>query len=232
MAGTGVEKRLDWLRQIPLFQGLAQERLLGLAQISTERVFSKGETVFSQGRKAKGFFVLVDGRIKVFKVSLDGREQILHLFEGGEIIGEVPVFAGGSYPAHAEAISRSTLIYVPRDGFVRLIREDADLAMELLAVLSRRLRRFTALVEDLSLKEVPGRLAAYLIYLAERNGGDRIQLDMTKAQLAALLGTIPETLSRIFSKLSGAGLLAVDGRTLTLLDREGLQALAQGEKVF
>jgi CRP/FNR family transcriptional regulator len=88
------------------------------------------------------------------------------------------------------------------------------------------------LVEDLSLKEVPGRLAAYLLYLSDRNGGgDRVELDMTKTQLASLLGTIPETLSRIFSKLSGAGLLSVEGRTITLLDRDSLHALAQGEKV-
>jgi CRP/FNR family transcriptional regulator len=223
---------MEMLGRVPLFQGINSERLRRLAHISSERLFQKGEALFFQGRKAEGFFVLIEGRVKVFKVSLDGREQILHLFQGGEIIGEVPVFTGGAYPAHAEALTRSTVLYVPRDGFVRLVREDADLALEMLAVLSQRLRRFAALVEDLSLKEVPGRLAAYLLYLSDRNGGgDRVELDMTKTQLASLLGTIPETLSRIFSKLSGAGLLSVEGRTITLLDRDSLHALAQGEKV-
>jgi CRP/FNR family transcriptional regulator len=98
----------------------------------------------------------------------------------------------------------------------------------MLAVLSRRLRDFTVQIENLSLKEVPGRLATYLVYLMKEQQNDRqVTLIISKGQLASLLGTIPETLSRIFSKMSAQGLIAVDGRTIDILDREGIAALAE-----
>lgn len=104
--------------------------------------------------------------------------------------------------------------------------------MNMLAVLSRRLRKFTALVEDLSLKEVPGRLSAYLLYLSETNNrAHNLTLDISKAQLASLLGTIPETLSRILSRMSSEALIESDGhRTIRILDRDGLEELASGDR--
>jgi CRP/FNR family transcriptional regulator len=103
--------------------------------------------------------------------------------------------------------------------------------MNMLAELSRRLRQLTRLVEELSLKEVPGRLAAYVLYLSEENNSaSDVELDITKGQLASLLGTIPETLSRILGKMSSQGLIAVQGRKLSILDRNTLEDLAAGEK--
>jgi CRP/FNR family transcriptional regulator len=98
----------------------------------------------------------------------------------------------------------------------------------MLAVLSMRLRQFTVQVESLSLKEVPGRLASYLMVLREEQGGaDLVTLGISKGQLARLLGTIPETLSRMFAKMSDQGLIRVDGRRIRLLDPGGLEALAE-----
>ncbi len=223
----------DFLAQVPLFQNLSDAQRDKLAAICRERAYRRSDTLFIEGRRAGGFFILVDGRVKVFKVSRDGREQILHIFQGGEILGEVPVFAGGTYPAHAEALVDTRALFVPRDGFVRLIQEETTLALNMLVVLSRRLIRFTNLVEDLSLKEVPSRLAAYLLYLMERADGAReVELDMTKGQLASLLGTIPETLSRIFARLAGAGIITINGRRIHILDPKNLTALSQGEKLL
>jgi len=101
----------------------------------------------------------------------------------------------------------------------------------MLAILSRRLRKFTLLVEDLALKEVPGRLAAYLLYVSEqRDGADDLTLDIAKGQLASLLGTIPETLSRIFTKMVRHGLIHLDGPRIRILDRQGMEELAQVER--
>ena len=98
----------------------------------------------------------------------------------------------------------------------------------MLAVLSMRLRQFTVQIENLSLKEVPGRLAAYLIYVSHEQGGDDlVSLNISKGQLASLLGTIPETLSRIFSKMNGQDLIQVRDRDIRILDREGLEDLAE-----
>ncbi|NTU47809.1 MAG: Crp/Fnr family transcriptional regulator, partial [Syntrophobacteraceae bacterium] len=150
----------------------------------------------------------------------------------GEVFGEVPVFAGGLYPAHAEALEASRSLFLPRDAFIELVQKEPSLALNMLGMLSRRLRRFTHLIEDLSLKEVPGRLAAYLLYLSGRNThSDLLELDITKSQLASLLGTIPETLSRILAKMTQQELIRVEGRRITILDREGLENLAAGEKL-
>jgi CRP/FNR family transcriptional regulator len=102
----------------------------------------------------------------------------------------------------------------------------------MLAVLSRRLRRFSALIEDLSLKEVPGRLSAYILYLSEtKNRSASLTLDISKTQLASLLGTIPETLSRILARMSAEEFIESDGhRTIKIIDREGLEELASGER--
>jgi CRP/FNR family transcriptional regulator len=219
------------IASIPLFEGLPRGYYEDLALIASERVFKRGETIFSEGDEGNGFHVIVSGRVKIFKLSVEGKEQILHIFGPGEPIGEVSVFTGQRFPANAEALEESRTIFFTRVAFVELIKRNPSLAMNMLAILSRRLRKFTQLVEDLSLKEVPGRLAAYLLYLSERNkGSNNLELDIAKGQLASLLGTIPETLSRILAKMTRQGLIHLDGPQISIVDREGLEALAEGEK--
>lgn len=213
---------------IPLFEGLPAEQVEDIAAIVEEPVFRKGQSIFSEGDEGIGFYVVASGRVKVFKLSPEGKEQILHILGPGEPFGEVPVFAGQHFPASAEALEESRLFFFPRASFVRLIRKNPGLALNMLAVLSRRLRVFASLIEDLSLKEVPGRLAAYLLYLSNKDrGATDLELTITKGQLASLLGTIPETLSRILGKMSAQGLIETDGRKITLLDPEGLATLAE-----
>ena len=121
-------------------------------------------------------------------------------------------------------IVKTKLLFFPRHEFVDLVTNNPSLALNLLAMLSLRLRRFAKQIESLSLKEVPGRLAAYLVYLAEEQGSStRVTLDIPKGQLASLLGTIPETLSRIFARMTEEGLIRVEGRTIYIDDFEGLQ---------
>jgi len=196
--------------------------------IVTDQAFGKGENIFAEGEEANGFYVVITGRVKIFKLSPDGKEQILHFFGPGEPFGEVPVFAGQHFPASAEAMEESRVFFFPRKSFVDLIKRNPSLALNMLAILSKRLRRFAALIDDLSLKEVPGRLAAYLLYLSDQDRGvEVLELTVTKAQLASLLGTIPETLSRILGRLSTQGLIETDGRRIRIMDREALRDLAE-----
>lgn len=222
------------LRKIPLFQGLPDSQLDDLSKISFPKKYDRGETIFSENDRANGFYILTTGRTKIYKLSPDGKEQILHIIEAGEPFGEVAVFAGTFFPAHAEALENSEVLFVPRDGFVNLIKHDPSLSLNMLAVLSRRLREFTVLVEHLSLKEVPQRLAAFLLYLSSSQGDtNSVHLAVTKGQLASLLGTIPETLSRILGKMAGQNLIKVDGRNITILDKEGLDDLQkQGKSIL
>jgi CRP/FNR family transcriptional regulator len=224
-------KITDEISKAALFNGLPAEQVEELAQICLDQRYAKGQELFSEGSKAKGFYLVVSGKFKIYKLSMEGKEQILHIFGSGEIFGEVPVFAGGSYPANAEAIEPARALFFPRMSLIELIVREPAIALNLLGILSQRLRRFTLLIEDLSLKEVPGRLAAYLIYLGERSGSPQtLDLDITKTQLASLLGTIPETLSRILAKMAQQGIISVEGRTIGVLDREALASLAAGGK--
>jgi len=219
------------ISQAPLFKGLPAEQVEELSRICLDQRYRKGQELFSEGSSAKGFYLAVSGKFKIYKLSLEGKEQILHIFGGGEIFGEVPAFTGGNYPANAQAIEPGRALFFPRTSFLDLIGREPAIAVNLLGILSQRLRRFTHMIEDLSLKEVPGRLAAYLIYLSERSGSVRdLDLDITKTQLASLLGTIPETLSRILAKMAQQGIISVEGRTIRVLDRKSLESVAAGEK--
>ncbi|MCI5128442.1 MAG: Crp/Fnr family transcriptional regulator [Candidatus Electrothrix sp. AS4_5] len=207
------------LNQSILFKGLSPALLEQIADLASIKKFQRGESIFFEGDKATGFYMVGQGRVKIYKMSLDGKEQILHIFGPGEPFGEVPVFHGRPFPANAICIEASTMLFFPRQRFIELINSTPSLALSMLAVLSMRLRRFAAQVESLSLKEVPARLAAHLIYLTEeQNNTSMVRLDIPKGQLASLLGTSPETLSRIFTKMSNEGLIRVKGKEIELLE--------------
>lgn len=224
---------MDTVKQIgavALFNGLSDQHHESLAKIAQVRKFKRGQIIFSEGDDGAGFYVIDEGRVKIFKVSPDGKEQILHIAGPGEPFAEVAVFTGAPYPAHSMALQASRLFFFPKETFVGLIKENPSLAMNMLASLSLRLKRFSRMIEALSLQEVPGRLAAHILYLSglENDAAD-LKLEIAKAQLASLLGTIPETLSRILGKMSRRGLIKVDGPLITIMNRQGLAELAEGE---
>jgi CRP-like cAMP-binding protein len=218
------------LSQVDLFKGLTVEQLDAIARIIKEKEYKKGQLIFADGDEGVGFYLVIAGRVKVYKLSPDGKEQIMHIFGPGKPFAEVPVFEGSCYPANAEAMDHSKLFFMPKKDFISLIQETPSLAMNMMASLSMRLKQFSHLIETLSLKEVPGRLASYLLYLSDKNGSiDEFKLDIAKSQLASLLGTIPETLSRIFSKMASKEIVKINGPQITILDRSGLEDLAEGE---
>ena len=223
-----MDKMLNIISSIPLFNGLPEDQIVAIKKIAVEKQINKGEIIVSEGDEGEGFFVIAEGRVKVFKVSTEGKEQILHIFGPGQPFGEVPVFTGQRFPANAQAIDKARVLFFPRVSIVNLISANPSLALNMLAVMSKKLRQFAVQIENLSLKEMPARLASYLISLAdEQNKDDLVTLKISKGQLASILGTIPETLSRVFAKLSGQNLIKVEGRKITLLDRRGLEDLAE-----
>ena len=222
-------KLTEKIKPISLFNGLPEEQISAIAMITLENSYKKGENIFSEDEQATGLYVVSSGRVKVFKLSSEGREQILHIFGPGEVFGEVPVFAGKKFPASADAMEESLIFFFPRDSLVDLIRKNPSIALNMLAVLSMRLRGFTSLIDDLSLKEVPGRLAKHLIYLKEQQKDSyKVDLNITKGQLASLLGTIPETLSRILTKMTDQGIIETDGRKIRIIDIGTIEELAEG----
>ncbi len=211
---------------------MSEDLRVRLREIATERRFEKGEIVFYEGDESIGFYLLLSGLIKIYKLSADGKEQILQFIRPNETFGEVVVFSGRVFPAHAEAARKSRALLFPRQDFIGLIKANPDLALAMLAMLSERLRRFTLQVENLSLKEVPNRLATYFLYLSrEEKKGESFSLDISKGQLASLLGTVPETLSRILARMRDHGIIEVEGAQIHLLDIPYLVALSEGDKL-
>lgn len=227
---AGKHEIVDILGQTDLFGGIGKVEREFLAESCLLRSYDAGELLFLEETQASGFFVLAKGSIMVYRSSADGRRQILHIFEiAGDICGEVPVFEGGSYPASAEMSQPGRVLYVSRSDFLALTRRYPDVLLQMLALLSKRLRRFVELIDDLSLKSVVSRMARYFQEQSGEGGQGMIRLDISKGMLASRLGTIPETVSRTLQKLQRSGVISVSGRSIRVLDNERLARLADGE---
>jgi CRP/FNR family transcriptional regulator len=227
-----MDKVTHIIGSIPLFKGLPENQLERIRSIAQDLFYDKGKEIFAEGDDGEGFYIVASGQVKIFKLSPEGKEQILHIYGPGNSFGEVAVFSGKQFPANAVTLLKSHLLFFPRAAFVSLISSNPSLCLNLLTDLSLRLRQFTVQIENLTLKEVPGRLASYLLYLSNEEGqGDCLTLSISKGQLASLLGTIPETLSRILAKMSSLFLIEVKGKEIILLDRQGLEELAETGKL-
>lgn len=220
-----------FIASLGLFRGLTEERIAAVADIASWKDVSKGQTIFTEGGQARGFYVVASGQVKIFKLSPEGREQIIHIYGPKEPFAEVPVFEGGTFPANAQATRDSRLMYFSREDLLGLIERDAGVALNMLAAMAMKLRRFTVKLENLTLRETPQRLAAYLLDVSAHGGGSRkLELDIAKGHLASLLGTAQETLSRVLRRMNDAGLIEVQGRNITLKQADRLEALASGEE--
>ena len=227
-----IEKRIEWLSACSLFSELSSDYVTALAEVSHARVYEPGEVLFHGGANADGLHIIVDGRVKVCRYGADGREQVLHIFEGGEPCGEVAVFEGRVFPATAEAIAPSRSLFILRDDFLGIARKRPELLLGMLAVLSRRLRRFVDMIDDLSLKEVSTRLAGHLLQLSAASVKKNVvELGTSKVMLASRLGVVAETLSRTLARMQSKGIIQVEGRRVMLKDIETLERLAKGEKL-
>lgn len=226
-----MKKARDILIKSQLFGGLTEEHIAEIEKIAVDKHYNKGDVIFYDGDEGVGFYLVIAGSISVYKLSTEGKEQILHIVKEGDTIGAVPVFSGKSFPANARAISKSHLLFFDRKKFIQLIANKPSLTMNILALLSTRLREFTIQVENLSLKEIPGRLASYLLYLSREQGNkDLVRLNISKVQLANLLGTGPESLSRTLGSMKTKKLIDEKGANIRLINRDLLEELAERGK--
>jgi CRP/FNR family transcriptional regulator, dissimilatory nitrate respiration regulator len=217
------------LRGAKLFQNLDDAQIDSIAGRGRRLRLDRGQTLFLEGDSAQGLYVILSGRLKVYKTSSRGRHQILLLLGQGETVGEAAMFAGETFPASAEAVEASEVFGLPRNTFLEVIQAEPEVAMRLLSALSLRIRSFASMIEDLSLREVSERLAGHLVKLDSGCGSTgTIELDVTKAQLAATFGTAPETLSRAFQQLRKIGVIETSGRKIWVKDRQALDRAARG----
>jgi len=222
------------LKHVSLFAGLDDESRRSMARLASTRHVPAGRVLFRDGDTAEGFYVVLEGQVKVYKLSPDGRQQILHVFGPNQAFAEAAMFSGETFPAFAEALAESRLAFFPRDRFLKGLGANPSLAFGLIASLARLCRQLTVLVQQVALTDASGRLARYLTDLARRKGvpvqaGTSVRLDLAKGELARLLGTAPETLSRVLARLAEAGVLTVDGPVITFRQAEALETLASGQ---
>jgi CRP-like cAMP-binding protein len=216
----------------PHFRSLPPDLMEAVAGHARRRVLDSGEVVFNEGEAPRAFFCVRRGAVKVYRLSPDGREQVLHHLGEGRTFAEAAVLSMPTYPAHAVAVEpRTELIEIGAEGFLTLFRGDPRLSAAMVSSLSMWLVSLAERVEELSLASATARLAHYVARLPSRVEGGRTVLDLplSKKELAAHLAITPETLSRLLRRWQDAGVLQSNGRRLEILDERLLVALAGNE---
>jgi CRP/FNR family transcriptional regulator, dissimilatory nitrate respiration regulator len=216
------------LRSCQLFAGLAPADLNAVADITAVKPLDKGAYLFREGEMSRGFYVVQKGAINVHRVNAAGREQVIHIFRAGESFAEAALATLSGYPADARAVEPSQVLLVQKDGFLALLRRQPELALRMLGSMSLHLRVLVAQLEDMTLKDVETRLANWLINRCPDPGSRwpaTVELKTTKRVLAAELGTVSETLSRTLARFREQKLVAVKGKTVTVLSPDKLGSL-------
>jgi CRP/FNR family transcriptional regulator len=217
------------LERTGLLSSLSQAELRTLASRTVRRYFSSGELIFTEGEPCSGLHIIAQGKVRIFKTSANGREQVLAINTPGESVAELPVFDGGPFPASAMAIEDTQIAFIARRDFSAFCIEHPEVALKVLAVVGDRLRRLVGIIEELSFTTVRQRLISVLIRLAQAEGtktdrGIEFLLPATHQELANQLGTVRELISRNLMRLQAEGLLDVDARQIIVKDLRGLNA--------
>lgn len=219
---------LNALRSCQIFMGLPAADLESIAALAVIKRLRRGEYLFHEGDPSHGFYVVQSGGVYVHRVNAAGKEQAIHVFRAGETFAEGALATADGYPADARAVEASQVVLIQKAGFLSLLSRQPELALRMLASMSSHLRVLVNQLEDLTLKDVETRLVHWLLKQCPNPRADSpvaISLTMTKRLLASELGTISETLSRTLAKLRSQKLVAVKGKTITLLSPPALAAL-------
>ena len=218
---TGSKIALDTsqFRLVPLFRDIEHTTLTDIAAHARWRNINAGETLFSQGDAGKHFFLIKSGTVKLYLLSENGQEHTLEIIGRERTFAEAVMFMGGNYPVYASALENSRLIAFDSTHFRRLLQDNPRLCLSLLAAMSRQLHALVADIDRISLQSGTQRLTQYLLAQPAHTHDNRrvLQLPASKQAIASLLDIRPETLSRIFSRLTEEGLLQVEGDTVTIL---------------
>lgn len=225
------------LRQVPLFAALSEEARQRLASRCLTRTYGAGHVLFTTGEPCRGLYLVESGRVRIYRTSPSGREQVLHSEGPGRPVAELPLLDGGVYPASAITEEESRLVFLPRGEFQSLIRDNPDVAEAVIRELGKRLRHLVHVTETLAFRDVAARLASFLAEYAEHHGvisesGTEIVLDRTREELSQDLGTARESVSRALKQLTQKGLIEpVARKRLRIPDVARLRTLGRpGER--
>ena len=209
------------IKTTPLFSKLDEGQVERLAEHAVVSRIPKKAMFFSEDRYAQGMHVLLTGKVKLFKMSEEGKEQTIFVFGPGEPFCLCSTFSDGKLPANLAALEDSEVLIISPDEYEAMVREDPFILMNMMRVMARRLKDAMEMIDSLALKQIPSRLAAYFL---SRHQDDRVSLDISYRELSKVIGVTPEALSRALRKMGEDGLIEVEGNEVVLLDRESLSA--------
>lgn len=217
------------LRSVPLFQRLSDRALGTLVASAQARAIPRGTTLFVQDETADRFFILLEGWVKLYRLTRDGAEAVVSIVAPGETFAEAAMFASGKFPVCAEAVADARALTLTADGFARCLREDDEIAFAMLGSLSLRLRHLVQQIEQLQVQPTPQRVGTFLLRFCPEGPGSAVfALPFDKALIARRLGMQPETFSRALAKLRGIGVEA-QGGTISVADLDALRRFCHAE---
>src|SRR5690606_13128090 len=224
------ENPREILSRLPLFSQLGEDALEAVARRTVIRNVTRDSQLFRMGDPCQGLYVVVSGAIRVYRSNQEGREQVLHVQRPGQTVAEVPLYDGGPYPASARAEEDSRILFLSRDDFTWLYQNHPEIADAVIRELGRRLRKMVQLVEKISLRDVPARVAMTLLEYAERHGpvrnGLEFHLGRTQEDLAAEVASTRESVARAMSRLRREGAIEQRGGRIRIRDLSVLQSTA------
>jgi len=226
----------DNLKKVYIFSGLDDDELDTLSAIVKQKTFNKGDIIFFDTEPYLGFYITVTGLVKIYKISRDGKEHILHLIPPFNTFAEVPLFENFNemfeesfrYPANSMALEDDTrVLLIPARQFRELLENNSKICIKMVSGFAKRLRHLNHHIEELTLKDVTRRVAGYILTEQKKSqNSETISLNISKNDLAAYLGTIPETLSRTLKKLQDEDMITVDGKVIKICDMDRLKDFA------
>lgn len=219
--------KYDYLRQISIFSELKDEFLEKIHQISVLRKYGKGRIIIMEGEPGEAFFYVKSGIVKISKLSSDGREHILHILNEGHIFAEVTLFNKTVYPATAEVLEEAEVGIIKNEDLEKVIMQNPELSLQLIKYLNRRLVEAHMKIRNLALYDTYGRSAQALIKLAEDYGkssskGIELDLNISRQELANIVGTTRETVIRALTAFKKEGSIDIDKNTITIINMEKL----------
>ncbi|GAB6139100.1 Crp/Fnr family transcriptional regulator [Halanaerobaculum tunisiense] len=223
-----MEDRL--LKQNSYFAALTDQELDKIKEIMYTQHYQAGEFIFFEGEAGEGLFFVKSGKVKLTKMIENGKEQILNILQSGDMFAEVVLFDEGKYPATAVASEETEVEVISKEDMEKLMKDYPEITIKILRVMSKRLRRAQKRVRNLGLKNTKSRTAGILVYLAKEHGADKynklqINLSLTQQDLASLIGSSRETVSRILSEFKAEDLVAVARQRIIIKDLVGLKEL-------
>lgn len=221
--------KTDLLKAIPLFSGLNQDLIETVAEKVLDRRYKKGMLIFLEGEPGDSIFVIYSGKVKLTMSSEEGQEKIILILQAGDLLGEVVLFDSGPYPVTAEVIEDSHIGSLGVKEVDELLLVNPDLSINLLKIMSKRLRQLQRQIKNLALKDAYGRLASRLFKLGREYGvdieeGKQIKVALTHQELANFIGTSRETVSRILREFEKEGAISVKRQIVTITDEKKLRS--------